>query len=416
VRVHPTLTPTPGVEPLWVGNEADGNVLVIDAHSNLVVTVIPSGITPSQVVVGEGAAWVLDKVSDKLAKIDLDSHQIQALIPISKGQADALAVGDGGVWVGVTEPPGTPVLNPFEDYEPQGGVLRIDPASNAVTGYAQTGPVLNLATGRGVLWVLAKGKVDTPIQKVDPRTLTVASVELAGTRDWLLDDSLAAGPDSLWLYSQAFGKLYRTSYSGHLYAEVSFGQEKPQGPASILINDDEVWVGTPWGVVARVDPAKGTIASQLDVGAPVSELKSAGGAIWAVSPISGAVYRIDPVANQVTARVDTGSKAAPTPWITPTPIQRATHPCDPGPFSRLSVGLRAYTLKDPPLPQRLHKEAGKDKDRAGWIQPGETVKVLEGPVCADGWVWWRVETEIGHNIGWAAEGDENGYWLNPLRK
>jgi hypothetical protein len=284
-----------------------------------------------------------------------------------------------------------------------------------MTAYVQTGPVLNLAIGSGVLWVLVKGKVDTPIQKVDPGTLSVDPVQLAGTPDWLLDDSLAAGPDSLWLYSQAFGKLYRTNFGGHLYAEVSFGQGRPQGPASILVENGEVWVGTPWGSVARVDPADGSIASQVDVGAPVSELKAAGGAIWALSPMSGAIYRIDPKTNQVTAQVVTGSKMAPTPWITPTPILRATRPCDPGPFSRLSVGMRAYTLKDPPLPQRLHKEAGKDKDRAGWIQPGETVKILEGPVCADQWVWWRVETEAGHNIGWAAEGDESGYWLNPLK-
>ena len=111
--------------------------------------------------------------------------------------------------------------------------------------------------------------------------------------------------------------------------------------------------------------------------------------------------------------MDTGPQLSPTPVLTATPIQRATRPCEDGPYSRLFLDERAHTLKEPAVPQRLHKEPGKETERAGWIQPGEHVRVLEGPACADGWVWWKVETLNGGYIGWATEGDEENYWLIP---
>ena len=38
--------------------------------------------------------------------------------------------------------------------------------------------------------------------------------------------------------------------------------------------------------------------------------------------------------------------------------------------------------------------------------------ILEGPVCADGFVFWRVENDsIPGGSGWTAEGDGTEYWL-----
>ncbi len=44
---------------------------------------------------------------------------------------------------------------------------------------------------------------------------------------------------------------------------------------------------------------------------------------------------------------------------------------------------------------------------------GSQVTILEGPVEADGYVWWRIENETGS--GWSAERSAEGVvWLQPL--
>jgi hypothetical protein len=51
----------------------------------------------------------------------------------------------------------------------------------------------------------------------------------------------------------------------------------------------------------------------------------------------------------------------------------------------------------------------------GSLAPGSVVKVLEGPVCADGLVFWKVESEaIPGGAGWTAEGDGSAHWLEPF--
>jgi hypothetical protein len=52
--------------------------------------------------------------------------------------------------------------------------------------------------------------------------------------------------------------------------------------------------------------------------------------------------------------------------------------------------------------------------RLGEIRTGETVRVLDGGVCADGYRWWRVEVEGLDGVEtWVADGDSTGTetWL-----
>ena len=102
--------------------------------------------------------------------------------------------------------------------------------------------------------------------------------------------------------------------------------------------------------------------------------------------------------------------AYPTPLPTPTPAKRL---CPNSPPPRLVVGEYAYVAFSPPLANRIRNipaKQGKIIDRA---QPGESMKVLDGPVCRDGWTWWKVRLTRSHLIGWTAEGDGDTYWLKP---
>lgn len=59
----------------------------------------------------------------------------------------------------------------------------------------------------------------------------------------------------------------------------------------------------------------------------------------------------------------------------------------------------------------MRKAAGVSGDRIGRFQPNERVIVLEGPVDADGYRWWRVGTN--QLAGWVADGDGDVVWLSP---
>ena len=43
----------------------------------------------------------------------------------------------------------------------------------------------------------------------------------------------------------------------------------------------------------------------------------------------------------------------------------------------------------------------------------ERMRILEGPVCANKWVWWKVRSLKSGLEGWTSEGDKDKYWLVP---
>ena len=414
----PTRTPLSGPPQLdqavWLANPADGNLLVIDPADNTVAVIVPTGQHPDRVVLGEGAAWALDPSSSSLVEVDPRTYLIRRVARFPLYQLNALAVGLGAVWLGVTERSTPYVLEPMEEFTPRGGVLRIDPGSGQVTGYAAAGPVGALSLGLGSLWALLDGPLGTPLARIDPATLAVQALELSGTQDWPFADAFLAGPDGLWLYSAGFGRLYHADPQGRLYEQAELGQHKPLGGAQLLQALGSLWLATPWGRLLRYDLSSGTLAAEIAIDQPLDGLLESAGAVWALSWQDGTLYRIDPRADRVELRVALGSRLQPSPRATPTPVRRATRPCQEGPYSRLGVGMRAVTLLDPGLPNRLHEEPGQAGKVSGAIQPGQHVKILAGPDCTDYWNWWQVTVEESGETGWAAEGNDTEYWLIPL--
>ena len=109
------------------------------------------------------------------------------------------------------------------------------------------------------------------------------------------------------------------------------------------------------------------------------------------------------------------STAIPTATKKPTatPLPSATPRCAPG-WTRLQVGN--YAIVSPGDPNRVRSEPRKGDNLIATLDPGTVVKVLEGPVCADGLVYWKVESDnIPGGVGWTAEGDGKEYWLEPYK-
>jgi uncharacterized protein YgiM (DUF1202 family) len=119
------------------------------------------------------------------------------------------------------------------------------------------------------------------------------------------------------------------------------------------------------------------------------EVVEVGGA--AVAPTDTPSIIIEPTAT---------SSPEPTPTFTPTP--------EPG--TALQVGQPARVIAPGGLNLRDNPSSGANL--LTQLGVGQRVSVTEGPVAADGYIWWKLDDGQG-SIGWAAEGDGTDEWLTP---
>lgn len=109
---------------------------------------------------------------------------------------------------------------------------------------------------------------------------------------------------------------------------------------------------------------------------------------------------------------------ASTHWIKPLTHPLAYLPGDPtvcpGLYpSHIRKGDTVLTTFEPPARNRVRAQADRDAGINYWIDPGEVVKVVGGPTCAQRWIWWEVENAAGAK-GWTSEGDADIHWLLPI--
>jgi Tol biopolymer transport system component len=116
-------------------------------------------------------------------------------------------------------------------------------------------------------------------------------------------------------------------------------------------------------------------------------------------------------------RLQFGFSASDAAWLIrpafDTLIPIPTPHCAAG-WTRLTLGM--LTTVSQGDPNRVRSGPGKANKIIGQLYPGTVSKVVEGPVCTDGLVFWRVENAtIPGGSGWTAEGDGKEYWLEPLK-
>lgn len=78
--------------------------------------------------------------------------------------------------------------------------------------------------------------------------------------------------------------------------------------------------------------------------------------------------------------------------------------------TRLKPGMTArVNSANNNAPNILRAEPGIRAKRLASLRAGTTFKIVDGPICASSYWYWKVQTRYG--IGWTAEGDSSGYWL-----
>ncbi len=88
-------------------------------------------------------------------------------------------------------------------------------------------------------------------------------------------------------------------------------------------------------------------------------------------------------------------------------------PCANTYVSYLAAGMGGKVNEQYPANQRVRSAPNRNAAIVGTMPSGEQFQILEGPACANNWVWWRVRSNSGLT-GWTAEGDGTERWLIPL--
>ncbi len=82
--------------------------------------------------------------------------------------------------------------------------------------------------------------------------------------------------------------------------------------------------------------------------------------------------------------------------------------------SRLSVGVNAEVTTSGMAPQlSLRAQPSMSSEKVHVIAAGRDMVILDGPICAENSYWWYIRSEQGFE-GWAREGDNEDYWIDPL--
>lgn len=109
-----------------------------------------------------------------------------------------------------------------------------------------------------------------------------------------------------------------------------------------------------------------------------------------------------------TPAIPTRTRAALTQAvpITPTPA------CSGAPPARLILNERGRVADNDPRPLNVRSGPGTDFRIFGRLEVGDVFQVLDGPLCGDGYTWFKVRRGVLE--GWIAEGDLGTYYAEPF--
>jgi alpha-2-macroglobulin len=85
--------------------------------------------------------------------------------------------------------------------------------------------------------------------------------------------------------------------------------------------------------------------------------------------------------------------------------------CSGAPPTRLDVGDEAIVLPDDPQPINVRQRPSLDAEVVLKAPVNTPMAIIDGPICADKFVWWQVRLNNDTTTGWVAEGTPQSYFI-----
>jgi YVTN family beta-propeller protein len=234
---------------VWVANQRDGTVSVIDPATNRVQqTIPPSGSGPvgpggPGLAFASGSLWVANATQRQVARVEPDADPV--IIPV-RGSPNAIVAVQDTAWVAAQTQSGG------------GLVARIDAGANQV---GQTIPLRHPPTGLAItpdgdrIWVVTAA--DRTVHRIDTGAgRVVKRIELPQA-----PDQAVYGDGAVWVTSTRGDAVIRidadTSKVGTPPIRVG------NGPSGIAFGADRVWVANSRdGTVSTIDPQTNEVGTQ----------------------------------------------------------------------------------------------------------------------------------------------------------
>lgn len=115
--------------------------------------------------------------------------------------------------------------------------------------------------------------------------------------------------------------------------------------------------------------------------------------------------------DQAATTANTNATPLPiAPTVTPVPQPTPTFTSTPEPGTALAVGQPARVVA--PYGLNLRENASANATLITQLGTGQRVQVVDGPLNADGFKWWKIQDSAGTS-GWGVEGDGDNIWISP---
>ena len=257
---------------VWVGNDDSDTVSVLDSSTRQATKLVNTGF-PSELAVGEGAAWVVNGRTGLLTKIDPAYGRVQQVritspnlaYDGSRGYLDPLSIaaGLGSVWVA----------------DGSRRLIRINPATAKPDFGIDLGARLDgVAVGLGAVWAISG--VNASVIRLDRRGRETARIPIVSRPGFQSPFPLAVavGEGYVWVLNGNTATVTKIDPKQRgVYATIPIGIE--HGPLRLTAGAGAAWVADEDGTLARIDPATNQLEI-IPVAHGLKDVAVAGDSVW----------------------------------------------------------------------------------------------------------------------------------------
>lgn len=253
-----------GAGALWVANEGDGTVSRIDPATDRVVATYDVGGAPDDVAVQGGIVWVVDSTRAVVLPLDPAEGAARPPLRVGSGRHIDLATGRGYVWAVARDQ----------------ALYRIDPVSGTLAVAARFGGALaDVATGRGLVYVADLAGARLGDLAPPASALSFDPVPYARSRE----GDVGASRDAVWVASPDAGALFRLDARSFVVtAEVPLEGDY----VSVDVAADSVWVldgdsGDGSARLLRLDPVSAEVVGDpIPLEGEPADVRIGFGSVW----------------------------------------------------------------------------------------------------------------------------------------
>jgi YVTN family beta-propeller protein len=235
-----------GFESVWVTMPNQDSVSRIDPPTNTVEQTITVGSSPSGIAVGGGFVWVANSLDGTVSKIDPQTNGGQVVDRITVGNGPTgVAYGLDRVWVANAVDRTVQPIDPGTDSP--GRPLPVSTGADAI------------AVGNGAVWVT--GRSAGVLARLDPRTGSVVPINVGNA-----PAAVAAAPGAVWVANSQDATVFRIDPAKNRVVGTIPVGEGPSGLA-VAPGGKLLWVSNALsGTLSKIVPAAGKVVDSVPVG------------------------------------------------------------------------------------------------------------------------------------------------------